>query len=359
MNIMHTESMGVRGGEPKRVIDELVIIRELGHTPYLVCRPNTWLAAQAKKNDIKVLYAPLLRAIDPKSVYLLLKYIQSCKIDVVHSHNSKDSYSGLIAAKLSGIPFIRARHNDLVKKPGPIYPFSDLIITTGEKIKLELVNFGISSEKIISIPSFPPSEDFIPNQDRRDRIRKTYGVENSSIPIIGTLAGFNPRKRPDFIFEELSDLILKYPDLKYLIAGPDEKPEYRQKVEEEIIEKNFQNHVHYVGFVDPASFLDAIDIYLCPSRKEGVPQAVMQAMIMGKAVVSTEVGGVPYLNAEDNLLLSGLDDSTKFAKNLETLLQNPELTKKLGSKNRELALERFNRDQMKKLLKEAYEKVVR
>ncbi len=359
MNIMHTESMGVRGGEPKRVIDELIIIRELGHTPYLVCRPNTWLATQAKKNNIKVLSAPLLRAFDPKSVYLLLKYIKNYKIDIVHSHNSKDSYSALIAAKLLGIPFIRARHNDLVKEPGPIYRFSDLIITTGEKIKKELQTYGIDSEKIVSIPSFPSSEDFVPDQERRDQIRKQYGVDNSSISIIGTLAGFNPRKRPDFIFKELSDLVLKYPDLKYLIAGPDEKPEYRQKVEEEIIEKNLQNHVHYVGFVDPASFLDAIDIYLCPSRKEDVPQAVMQAMMMGKTVVSTEVGGVPYLNTHDNLLLSGLNDSTGFAKNLETLLQNPELTRKLGNKNRELALEHFNKDQMKKLLKEAYEKVAR
>jgi len=50
-------------------------------------------------------------------------------------------------------------------------------------------------------------------------------------------------------------------------------------------------------------FPDILDIYLCASLREGVPQAVMQAMLMGKAVISTEVGGIPDLNRENNLLL--------------------------------------------------------
>ncbi len=359
MNILHTESMGVKGGEPMRVIDELLIIRELGHTPYLVCRPDTWLASEAIRKEIVVLYAPLKRAVDPTSLLLLWKYIRKYQIDIVHSHNSKDSYSALVAARLSGIAFIRARHGDLVKKPGPIYRFSNLIITTGEKIKHELQDHGIASGKIVSIPSFPPSERFVPHEERRRQMRREYAINDPSAPLIGTMTGFKPGKRPDFILEELTTLVSKYPDVRYLIAGPDKKPEYRQKIEENILRKGLQNHVRYVGFVDPASFLDAIDIYLCPSRREGLPQAVMQAMMMGKAVVSTKVGGVPYLNVEENLLLSEIDDPKELVSQLEKLLRNPELIKKLGEKNRFLALERFNRDQMKKLLKEAYEKVVR
>ena len=358
MNIMHTESMGVRGGEPKRVIDELLIIRELGHSPFLLCRPDTWLEAEALRHDIPVLHAPILRAVDPASLRLISRYIRRHRIDIVHAHNSKDSYSALVAARLHRIPFIRSRHNDLVKRPGPIYAWADRIVTTGEKIRRELIAYGYAPEKIVSIPSYPDERLFVPDDERRSSFRRRYDIGTDEV-VIGTLTGYNPRKSPHLILEPLAELLREFPRLRFLVAGPDDKPKYREEFQGKLSALGLEKRVVFLGYVDATEFLDGIDIYVCPSRKEGVPQAVMQAMMMGKPVLSTDVGGIPDLNPDGNLLLCPSGDPACFTTQLRRLLGEPALHSELGTRNRSLALERFNRSQMIRLMKELYEGVTR
>ena len=352
MRILHTESMGVRGGEPKRVIDELLIIRELGWEPYLLCRPETWLESEALRHKIPVLHAPIKRAFDPKSVTIMLREFRRLHIDIVHSHNSKDSYSAFIASKSLGIPFIRARHNDLVKRPGPIYSLSDKIVTTGEKIRQELIAYGYTPEKIVSIPSYPDAAKFRPVPMRRVELRQEWQAGNALI--LGTMTGFNPRKRPHWILPMLPALIRDFPNLIYLIAGPDVKPDFRQSFEKELRDLNLQKHVRFVGYQEPAAFLDAIDLYLCPSSREGVPQALMQAMMMGKACISTNVGGIFELNPQDNLPLFAPNDREGFANELRSLLADPDRRQRLGTLNRTLSVNHFSRNVMRERMRSLY-----
>ncbi|WP_456393272.1 glycosyltransferase family 4 protein [Nitratifractor sp.] len=357
MRIMHTESMGIRGGQPMRVVEELKIIQELGHTPYLVCRPGTWLEEETKKHGITTLPAPLKRAFDPQSFQLILRYLRRHQIELVHSHNSKDSYSAWAASKIARIPFIRARHSDLVKRPGPIYRWADGIVTTGNKIKRELIHFGISEKKILSLPSYPDSRLFHRRPEAGSSFRQNHRIGKDRL-VIGTLTGFKPGKRPHLIFPELVRLVKAFPNILYLIAGPDKHPDYRRKVQEEIAERGLEKHVMYVGYVQASEFLNALDIYLCPSSREGVPQAVMQAMMTALPVVSTNVGGIPDLNPEENLLLAEKDDTATLGRHLHALLSKPEWRRALGQRNRSLAERRFSRDVMKKELELFYEQFV-
>ena len=201
MKILHTESMGVSGGQTRRVIDELKIIKEAGHEAYLACRPETWLENEALKEGIETITMPLRHTVDPKSLKMLVKTILNKKIDIVHSHNSKDSYSAAIACKLTGRKFVRSKHSDFTKKPGPIYRLSDRIVTTGEKIRKELTDTGIPGNRILSLPSYPDEKRFIPNADRRTGTRKRLAHPDKVL--IGTLSGLSGNKRPHFIFPAL------------------------------------------------------------------------------------------------------------------------------------------------------------
>ena len=358
LNILHTESMGIRGGQPMRVIEELKIIAELGHTPHLACRPGTWLESEARKNGIHVVNAPLKRAVDPKSLSILLSYIRRNRIDIVHSHNSKDSYSAWVAAKLSRVPFIRARHSDLIrnKRPGPIYTFADAIVTTGTKIARELSTFGISSEKIVSIPSYPDAERFRPNNTRREKIREKYSISEQQI-VLGNLGGYKSGKRAHWILESLYKLHQQFPNIVFLLAGSASHKKYQQEFEAKVEEWDLKDKFRYVEYVDPAEFLDAIDIYICASAKEGVPQTVMQAMLMGKAVISTDVGGIPDLNRENNLLLVPADHPEAMSEVLKNLLDNPQKIQEFAQNNRRLALRYFNREVLKEELDNLYQRV--
>ena len=357
MRVLHTESMGVSGGQTRRVVDELKILKERGHQGYLVCRPDTWLEKFAKENGIEILNAPIANPLDIFSTAKIAWYIKKYKIDIVHSHDSKDGYPALYASKLTGAKYIRARHNDLTKKPGIIYKSSDAIITTGTKIAEELVREGIDRDKIVSIPSYPDENIFIPNSELKEELKALYSVKDRVV--IATLSGLNDRKRPHLILESLALLKEIYPNFIYIVAGPEGKESYREEFFSLVAKLKLRDHVQVIGFVSPQKFLNIVDIYVCGSKKEGIPQAIMQAMMMGCAVVSTNVGSVRDLNIRNNLLIvEENSDKDTFEILLEILLSDEKHMRALGRLNRELALKYFNRTIMGNMLIETYERVL-
>lgn len=80
---------------------------------------------------------------------------------------------------------------------------------------------------------------------------------------------------------------------------------YRTELEEQAHRLNLTNHVDFVGAVSPASIrdhLDHADIFLMPSRTEGMPRALIEAMARGLPAIGSNVGGIVEL----------LDDAQRF-----------------------------------------------
>ena len=358
MRILHTESMGVDGGQTRRVVDELLIIKERGHQGWLVCRHGTWLYHYAKKKGVEVLSAPLFNPMDIASTIKLVMYILKYDIDIIHSHNSKDGYPALYAAKLTRRKYVKGRHNDLPKNTCLAYEKADLIITTGSKIKKELASEGIDESKIASIPSYPDERVFKPTAEVKEIQKANYMIEDQIV--IATMSGFSDRKRPHIVLKGLGYLKKKYKNIKFLVAGNKGKDSYRTQFYEDVERYGLEDVVEYVGFVKAHNFLNIVDIYVCASRKEGIPQAIMQAMMMECAVVTTNVGSVSDLNVRNNLMI--VEDDENLEKNmelmLEILLSDREHLKRLKRKNRELAIRFFNRKVMGDQLIESYEKVL-
>ncbi len=330
MRILHTEWMRSVGGQAKRVLEELKIIKELGFTPYLATSKDAWLYKTAKKEGIEIFAIDFKGALDIVSAKKIFDIVKKYKIDIVHSHSSKDSYAACYGAKLAGKRYIRSRHMDLTKKPGLIYHVADAIITTGSKIKKELQSYGVE-KPIFSIPSYPDTSLFFPNPIPHEKVR------------IGALTGLKRDKRPHLLLEALHRK-----DVEIWVAGVSNDKEYAKVC----MQENFS----YRGYVDPQEFLNSVDIYACPSKKEGIPQALMQAMACGLAVVSMDVGSIGDLNVKNNLLLA--KNFEEFRTYLLKLIEDEHYRRELGEKNASLVKERFNRDILKKELARVYQSVL-
>lgn len=335
-----------------RVLEDMQIIRELGHTPILACRKESWLFEEAKRREFEVYAVPFGHLANPKPYLAMFQLIRRKNIDIVHTHSSKDSYPATYAAKLLGKKVVRSRHIELTKKPGHLFRLADAIVTTGEIIRQELISFAIEPEKIVSIPTCPNSRLFHPTAERRTNFRKAHAIGDDAM-VIGTMAGAGQRKRGWALVEMMEEIVNRNPKSLLLIAG-DSRGDAAEKLETSIRERGLTNHVKFIGYVAPEEFLDAIDIYACPSEKEGLPQALMQAMMMGKACLSTNVGSISELNTEENLLLVDKEDLSGFAKLMSALVSDEERVKKLGRKNREIAMKNFNYDVMKRKTETLY-----
>jgi len=116
-----------------------------------------------------------------------------------------------------------------------------------------------------------------------------------------------------------------------------------ENVQAEAARCNIAAQVLTPGYMsDPSKFVGLFDVFALSSDSEQMPLSVVEAMASGLAVVATDVGDVKNMLAPANQpFVARLDDETKFADQLQTLLKDPELRQKLGDENREKALVDF------------------
>lgn len=352
LNILHTEIRNSAGGQARRVLEDLKAIRVMGHRPFLACKTNAWLYNAAKEENIPVFPISFRNALDPISFFKLFSIVKKHHIDIVHTHSSEDSYITMAVSTMIPIKTVRTRHMDFTKPPGFIYRTFDHLITTGEKVRRTLIDSGIDSKNITSIPSYPNPHHFILDNNMRIQYRNKYQITDRIV--IGTMTGLNPKKRILRLLPIIQDISVKHPEIILLIAGQ------KQSNQNEIFKKtltslSLKNHVIHVGYVDPKNFLQAVDIYVCPSGTEGIPQSIMQAMMLGKPIVTSNVGSIKDLNIDENIHLVEKNDFFSFKKNLEKLIINETKRRIEGNKNRSIALEYFNFDILTQKLKKIYE----
>jgi glycosyltransferase involved in cell wall biosynthesis len=106
--------------------------------------------------------------------------------------------------------------------------------------------------------------------------------------------------------------------------------------------------VRFLGWrSDLHRLLRACDLFVHPSSSEGFPNAVLEAMALGLAVVATRAGGTPELvQAESNGLLTDIGDVAAIASGLGRLCGDASLRKRLGAAAREHVVSRFTEARM-------------
>lgn len=120
-------------------------------------------------------------------------------------------------------------------------------------------------------------------------ITPEYAIKQYPIRIIA-LGTLNKRKSFDRLLTVIKKLRQDGYQFETLILG--EGPEY-DNLQAYINDNNLQTSVKLVGYVDnPYPFIQSSDVYVCSSYAEGYNTAVSEAIILGKAVVSTEVSGI-------------------------------------------------------------------
>jgi len=325
IKVLHTEWSDGWGGQEIRVINEMIALREQGVEVCLACRDHAQIKQKAFENNIEVFTLPFRGNFDLKTMFSLRKIIKENNINIVNTHSGKDTWVGGLAAKLAKVKFIRTRH--LSNKINPsrfnfINELADFIFTTGESVKEDMIqNNRIKPDKIISIPTGIDEKIFNPQMYNPQQERIILRLEENSIAI-GIVAVLRRFKRHDLFLRAASELIKKYPDLKFIIAGDGPKRESLYSLAQEL---EILNSIVFLGHVnEPAKILSALDIFVLTSdSNEGVPQSVMQALLMNKNVVATNAGSTKDLYHNNNFLLINTDDLSAIIYAIESLIKNP------------------------------------
>ena len=137
----------------------------------------------------------------------------------------------------------------------------------------------------------------------------------------------------------------RLPKAKFVIVGDGEQERSLKDLASEL---GIVGSVILTGFKDDVgSYLRAFDVFALSSKMEGLNNSVVEAMMMGKPVVATRVGGIPeIIEHEKTGLLVPPGDHAALAGAILDILENPEKAAALAYAGREAAHERFTAERM-------------
>jgi glycosyltransferase involved in cell wall biosynthesis len=160
-------------------------------------------------------------------------------------------------------------------------------------------------------------------------------------PILVWLRAFHEIYHPEMAIEVLKQLKDEFPHVKLIMTGPDKGDGSLQKTQDLAVQFNLQDHVSFPGATskpDVPARLHEGDIFLNTTNFDNTPISVMEAMASGLSIVSTNVGGLPYL-LEDGIdvLLVPPNDPDVMAAAVKRILTEPGLAENLSANARKKA----------------------
>jgi glycosyltransferase involved in cell wall biosynthesis len=172
-------------------------------------------------------------------------------------------------------------------------------------------------------------------------------------PVLGTLARLHQTKGIDVLLRALVEL----PDVTAVVVGSGPEDAALRALARAL---GVEQRIRFVGWSERSrDYLQGFDVFVLPSRVEGQPLTIIEAMLAELPVVATAVGGVPELVAEGATgLLVPPDDSEALATAVATLLADPARRAAMGSEGRRRALKSHTDSAMARNFEQIYTQAV-
>jgi glycosyltransferase involved in cell wall biosynthesis len=324
---MMLESDGPGGAEMMvfRLSEEL---RDRGHTILPVGPANGvgWLGDLFRGAGMPPEVFRLSRPVDPGCVRGLVHLFREHRIDAVHSHEFTMAVYGAASSRLLNLPQVITMHGGfkvctaLRRRVALRWAMrnSDHTVMVSRATQRQFAtDLGLDEERFTVVPNGVPART-----GDATRARTEFGITKGECVLVavGTL---ERHKGHQVLFDALGSLLrggLGTP-WRLIVAGGrggDQHEPLMQLVRAQGLDK----HVHIVtNRSDIPDLLALADVFVMPSLWEGLPMALLEAMLAGKAIVASATAGIPeaIVDGREGLLVPP-GDSAKLAKAIRILL---------------------------------------
>ena len=359
MKILHTEASCGWGGQEIRILEEARGLIVRGHDVSLACPSEARIFSAAGRYGVPVFALPIGRK-NPRGLLALRRHIARNRPDVVNTHSSTDTWLAALARLLLAAPppLVRTRH---ISAPIPrntatrwLYTRATThIVTTGERLRETLIrDNGYPGAMISSVPTGIDAQRFQPGD--RLAARRELGLA-PALRYIGIVATLRSWKGHHYLIDACRQI--KDHDWRLLIIGDGPRRDFLHAM---VARLQLGERVRFLGQrEDPERWLPALDVFCLPSyANDGVPQALLQAMLAGIPIVTTPVGSISeVLQHEKSALIVAPEDCPALAQGLQRLLDEPELGDRLCAAARATALARYTRESMLDAMQRIFEQV--
>ena len=288
--------------------------------------------------------------LDPRiycALLFLSRYVRRHAIDMIHAQTRVTQVMGFWLAAMTGCSYVSTCHGFF--KPHVsrrIFPcWGDAVVAISAAVAKHLHDdFQIADERISLIPSgidmrmYPPADDA---KKRQMRCKYHLGAE----PVVGIIARLSAVKGQDILIEAMKTVSEQIADAKLIIAGEGKtEPLLREMVKKFKLEQN----VLFYAFTHKAvEILSLLDIFVMPSRQEGLGISIMEAQAAGVPVIASCVGGIPSLIEEGRTgFLVEPEDSVALGQTILSALRDPDRLARVANAGREFIRTNHSADLM-------------
>ncbi len=283
----------------------------------------------------------------PWAVAMLASILRRERIDIVHTHHFDPMAVGTAAAKLAGCAVIIGRHySDTIRylsNPFKRHAYlgaeaifhnlaTRIIVPSAFVYDLLTRVQRVDARKVVKIPYGFDLAKYVPSEGGPVVLRRGFAPDGQVL--IGSFGRLHPEKGQGYLLEAARALAPDYPGVRILLVGdgPD-----RPMLERTARELGLGGRVIFTGWrTDVTDLLAAIDIVVQPSLAETFSQVMVEALASGKPLVMSDVGGSrDTISHGDNGLLVPPGDAEAIEGALRTLLDAPQLARRLGEAGRE------------------------
>lgn len=169
--------------------------------------------------------------------------------------------------------------------------------------------------------------------------RSMRNMESATLISVGTLRQLY--KGTDTLIEALHHCVCNGLNLRLVIVGDGK---WRSELESRVSRLGLTDRISFLGQLPAGEAvraeLDASDLFVLPSRTEGLPRALVEAMARGLPCVASNVGGIPELLSADDMVVP--DQPLALANKIHEVVTNPERMLQMSARNLEKAREYSN-----------------
>lgn len=351
MRVLHCRSSTGRFG-PEQAFDQVApALREQLVEPCLVAlyrRPDggpdvhPWIAA-ARDAGMR---AEQLLDTGPLSLDVvrgLARVVRRSGCDVLHTHDYRSNVLGGLAARRAEhtMPWVATVHlHTQDSRRLRLYRALDLfllrladrVVTVSREQRRFLLRRGIERRRLVLVPNVIDVVRFAGAAGDAAATRAALGVPAAS-PLVGIVGRLTHQKGVDAFLAAAAIVRASSPDARFLVVG---SGPLRGSLEREAVRLGLLEAVSFLGYRDDvAAVMAACDVVAMPSRAEGLPLVLLEALALARPVVAVPVGGVrEVVRHEQTGLLCDGGDAKELAAAISRLLADPELAGRLGAAGR-------------------------
>lgn len=345
LKILFSESSPNLGGQELQLLQQMTTLQQRGVAVKLACRPASGIHQAARRRGLALESVAFRNSLHLPSILRIRRLLQTWQPDAVVSHSGHDAnVCGLAARLVRPRPrMVRVRtYQHGMPHAWSYNRLAELSLVPSQEMRARILrNPRIEPARIHVLY---PGLDFAQiAQQAQQALPEAVAAWLAQHPgrLMVHAAMLRPEKGHLMMLEVLAQLLPRFPDLRYVIAGEGEQ---RAAIEQRIRALGIAENVYLTGLLQPvAPLLQRAHLVIMPSSIEPLGMAQLEALSLSVAVVASDVDGIPETIAADQTgLLVAPGNIIAWVDALSWALVHPERMAAMAAEGRERTLEKFS-----------------